>query len=271
MYTRREFAAMAVAAAGSRIRGVKIGAASYSFRDRPLDGVVEAMAEVGLRYCTLWQGHVEPRRMSREEIREWRVSAPLVEFAKIRKKFGRAGVEIYAYYYDMRDDFSEAEIARGFEMGRALGARYLVASSNVTTARRIEPHAAKAGMLVGMHNHAVLKENEFARPEDFEAAMRGTSHIRINLDIGHFTALGYDPVEYIRKHHAAIVLLDLKDKKRGGGPVPFGEGDAPVIEVLRLMRDRRFEFPAMIEYEYKGSETVEEVKRCFEYCRRALE
>ena len=269
MYTRRELAMLAMAVR-SQVHGVKIGAASYSFRDRPLDEAIKGMVDAGLGYCTLWQGHVEPRRASREELRKWRTSVPIAEFKNIREKFRKAGIQISAYYYSFRDDFSDEEIARGFEMAKALGVKCLAASANVTTAQRINPYAAKANIVVGMHNHAQLKDNEFARPEDFDAAMRGMSHIRINLDIGHFTTLGYDPVDFIRKHHDQIVLLDVKDKNRAGEALPFGAGDTPVKEVLRLLKSNRYNFPAMIEYEYKGSDTVSEVKRCYEFCRDAL-
>jgi sugar phosphate isomerase/epimerase len=268
-YTRRQFAALAVAVR-SRIGGVKIGVASYSFRDRPLDAAIQATADAGLRYCTLWAGHVEPRRVDREQLRQWRTSVPMAEFVQVREKFKKAGIELSAYYYNIRDDFTDAEIARGFEMAKALGVKCLAASANLTTVRRIDRYAAKANVVVGMHNHAILKDNEFARPEDFDTAIRGTTHIRINLDVGHFSALDYDPVEFIRRRHSDIVLLDVKDKRRAGPAVPFGEGDTPVKEVLRLMKERRYRFPAMIECEYKSADAVAEVKRSFKYCRDAL-
>ncbi len=277
--TRREWGRLALAAlpAGpalakpnSKVRGVMIGAQSYSFRDRPLDAALQGMAEVGLSYCALWQGHVEPARVSREEMRKWRTSVDMAEFRRIREKFDRAGVCIYAYYYSFRDDFSDAEIARGFEMAEALGVKYLEASANVTTAKRVDPFAARAKMYVGMHNHANLKPNEFARPEDFEEAMRGASRIRINLDIGHFTVLGFDAVEFIRKRHAEIITLDVKDRTKDGGNLPFGENQTPIHEVLQLLRREKYKIPAMIEYEYKGGDAVAEVRKCYEFCKRAL-
>ncbi|MBI4889114.1 MAG: sugar phosphate isomerase/epimerase [Acidobacteria bacterium] len=269
MYTRRDLAMMALAIR-SQPSGVKIGAASFSFRDRPLDDAIQGMAAAGLGYCTLWSGHVEPRNASREELRRWRTSVPIEEFRTIRGKFRKAGIRIFSYYYNFRDDFTDAEITRGFEMAEALGATCLAASANVTTAARLNPYAAKANIPVAMHNHAVIKDNEFARPEDFDRALHGMSHIRINLDIGHFTALGYDPVEFIRQRHRDILLLDVKDRNRAGVSLPFGEGDAHVGEVLRLMKQNRYSFPAMIEYDYKGADTLTEVKRCYEFCRSAL-
>ena len=73
-------------------------------------------------------------------------------------------------------------------------------------------------------------------------------------------------------HHDRIVTLHIKDRKRNDGDnVPFGEGDTPIKPVLALLRDRKWAIPANIEYEYNGGDTVQEVRRCVEYCRAALE
>jgi len=281
MFTRRELSRMALVAlpAGtlaarldSRVKGVAIGAQSYSFRDRSLEEAIKAMTEIGLSYCELWQGHVEPRKVSRQELRKWRLETPLSVFKEVREKFRRAGITLCAYNYSFRDDFSDEEIARGFEMARALGVNVITASSTVSAAKRVDPFAAKNKIMVAMHNHSNIRPNEFARPEDFEEAMRGTSRfIGVNLDIGHFVAAGYDPVDYIQKHHERIPVIHLKDRKKNQGPnLPFGEGETPIREVLQLIANKRYKIYAMIEYEYKGADTVAEVRRCYEYCRRAL-
>jgi sugar phosphate isomerase/epimerase len=117
-----------------------------------------------------------------------------------------------------------------------------------------------------------MAPNEFARPEDFAEAMRGKSkYIAINLDIGHFTAAGYDPVTFLEQHHDRIVTLHLKDRKKNQGPnVPFGEGDTKIKEVLQVLKTKRYPIPANIEYEYKGGDTIVEMKKCFAYCKAAL-
>ncbi len=279
MLTRRNLLKMAAATPAipvfgkidSKVNGVMLGTQSYSFRDRPLDEAIKGMQEVGIGYCELWQGHVEPKG-SRADLKKWRETASMDEYKKVARKFKDAGIDLYAYNYSFRPDWSDQEIARGFEMAKALGVKRLTASSVVSLAKRIDPFASKARIWVGMHNHSNIKPDEFARPEDFAEAMKGASkYIAINLDIGHFTAANFDPVAYLNEHHDRIVTLHIKDRKKNQGPnVPFGEGDTPIKEVLQTLKTKRYNIPAMIEYEYKGPDTIAEMKKCLDYCKQAV-
>lgn len=251
--------------------GVVIGVQSYSFRDRPLDAAIEGMKTDGLAACELWQGHVEPKDASRDDLRKWRLTTPMSTFTDIRQKFARAGIALVAYNLSFRDDFTDEEIARGFQMTQALGAPVITASSNQTVIPRVAPYAAKAKMKVGVHNHSNLDANEFATPESIVKALAVSPWIASNLDIGHFTAANFDAVDFIKAHHDRIVTLHIKDRKKNQGDnMPFGQGETPIREVLRLLRDNKWAIPANIEYEYKGGDTVQEVKRCVDYCKQAL-
>ncbi len=279
MYTRRQFSKLALAAPAlgyafgkidSTIHGVMIGAQTYSFRDRPLDACIAAMKEVGLGYAELWEGHLIPKDKAAAEV--WRQNPPVDEIKAARKKFDDAGIQIYALNYSFRENWNDEQIQHGFDIARALGVNKITASSNVSTAKRINPFAEKAKVFVGMHNHSNLKPNEFARPEDFAEAMkRQSKYICINLDIGHFTAAGFDPVAFLEEHHDRILTLHIKDRKKNQGEnVPFGEGDTNIKGVLQVLKNKHYAIPADIEYEYKGADSVVEVKKCFEYCKAQL-
>ena len=263
----------------SVVNGVTIGAQSYSFRDRHTGAAIRAFAEVGIGLCELWSGHLERGHGSnsspeeRERLRKWRETVPLDEIEAVGKQFRGTGIDTYALNYSFRDDFSDREMERGFEMAKAFGAKVITSSSNVATAARIDPFAKKHGMRVGLHNHSRIHEDALATPESFDRARKGCSdYIAINLDIGHFTAANFDAVDYIRQHHDDIVTLHIKDRKRNqGGNAPFGRGDTPIREVLALLRDNQYKIPANIEYEYTAVDAVEEVRKCFAYCRQALE
>jgi sugar phosphate isomerase/epimerase len=258
--------------AGRPYKGVTLGAQSYSFRDMPLDSAIDAMRTLAIPSCELWQDHVEPRKLSRDEMRRWRETVSLDHFRHVGEKFERAGIVLSAYNISFKDHYSDAEIERGFEMAKALGAPSITASANIKTVPRVAPVAARHRMKVAMHNHSELEPNEFATPQQFEDALKAGSHIAVNLDIGHFTAANFDAVDFLRRQHASIVTLHIKDRKRDqGATTPFGDGDAPIGPVLRMLRDNNWDIPANIEYEYNGGNTVEEVRRCLEYCRRQLD
>lgn len=281
MISRRQFSFGAMAAPllvrqllakpNSVVNGVQIGAQSYSFRDRSLDEAIKGMLEVGLSECELWQGHVEPK-LKGPELSKWRETAPLTIFSEVKKKFDDAGIKLYAYNYSVRDSASDAEFERGFEMAKAMGVERITASSTVTAAVRYDKFAPKYKIWVGMHNHSRMEDNEYNTPESFAKAMEGRSkYIGINLDIGHFTAANFDAVDYLSKHHDKIVTLHIKDRKKNQGDnLPLGEGDTPIKAVLQLLKKNKWKIPANIEYEYKGADTVTEVRKCYEYCKLAL-
>ena len=185
-----------------------------------------------------------------QEVVAFRASS---HFHEIRTKFDNAGVKLYAFTYGFRKGMTDEEIERGFQAAQALGVKYITSSSNVSVAPRVDKYAQKYKIMVGFHGHDDTSDpDEFSTPETFARAMKGASHyIGVNLDIGHFVAANGDPVAYIREHHQKIVTLHIKDRKKNhGANLPFGQGDTPIVEVLRLLRDNKWKIPANIEYEY---------------------
>jgi len=300
MLTRREFGALTLSSLAlpsvlraQTVSGVRLGVQTYSFREltRPpggdlVDPIIAAMKECGLTECELWAPQIEPpspfgrgrptpeqAQQAREAAKTWRLETPIDHFRAIRKKFETAGMTIYAFNYSPNNSFTDAEIDRGFEMAKALGAEIITASATIEAARRIAPFAAKHQMPVAMHNHSnVTDPNEFATLESLATALTLSPMFRINLDIGHFTAANYDAVAYIREHHARITNLHLKDRKKAQGPnTAWGTGDTPIRQVLQLLKQERWPIRAYIEYEHNGEAgPVDEVKKCFAFAKSAL-
>jgi sugar phosphate isomerase/epimerase len=262
----------------SVFRGVQIGAQSYSFRDRPLDACIDAFRECGLGECELSEVHVQPASHKYEDLKKWRIETPLSVFKETREKFDRAGILLFAYTCDMQSRFTDEELDRCFQMAQALRVKYITSSANISAAPRIDKLAQKYKIMVGFHGHdQTSRPDDFSSPETFEKGLKGASkYLGINLDIGHFVAAGGDPVAFLKEHHQQIVCLHIKDRKKNhGANVPFGQGETPIVEVLRMVRDNHWKFPANIEYEYgkenPGLDTIAEVKKCVEFCKKALE
>ncbi len=287
MYSRRDFGKIALAAIpaarllGQKVAGVQLGVCTYSFRTLPhaaggdaVDAVIQAMKDCGADDCELFSPQLEPDKPAREDLRQWRLTTPMDHFEQVRHKFADARINIFAYTLNFRNDFTDEEIDKCFEQSKALGAKVIASSTQLTVAKRLAPFAEKHRTYVALHGHSNTKDpNEFSSPETFQKGLAMSSWFRINLDIGHFTAANFDAVAFIQQQHDKITHLHMKDRKKNDGPnEPFGEGDTPIKQVLLLLKDKHYPLPAFIEYEYRGAGTpVEEVKKCLAYEKTALE
>ena len=286
MQSRRSFSRLLLAGLPASLlmakESVELGVCTYSFRDLPhtaagdaVDPVIDALKAVGAKRCELFSPQLEPAdsRKNRDGLRQWRMSTPAEHFHAVREKFDKAGVQIVAYTLNFRNDYTDEEINKVFEQTKALGVKVIASSTQLTVAPRLVAPAEKYNILVALHGHSNTRDaNEFSTPETFAKAMAMSKNFRVNLDIGHFSAAGFDPVAYINENHSKITHLHIKDRKSNDGPnAPFGEGDTPIKPVLMLLKQKKYPIPALIEYEYKGTGTsVEEVKKCMAYMESAI-
>ncbi len=219
---------------------------------------------------------IAERKAAEAKLAEWRMSTSPATWKAVTKKFNDAGVALSLLCYNMRDAMSDADIEYGFEMARALGVKGITTSTTMTMAKRIAPIADKHKLLVGYHGHDATNDpNQTATLESYETLMAYGKYNGVNLDIGHFTAAGYDAVPFIRKYHAKITNLHVKDRKKNHGPnvAVWGTGDTPIRQVLQLMKAERYPFPANLELEYpipEGSDIIAEAKKCFAYVKSCL-
>lgn len=291
---------------------VRLGVQTYSFRDMlptpgdMVDKMIAAMRQLGLTECEVFEPTLQPPALSAnaawrmtggkptqasllgrppaggptpaqlanlEAIRTWRLGEGLEHIKAAGDKFKRAGIRVLAFNFMLKDSCTDQEVERGFEMTRALGADIMTASTTLTMARRTIPFAEKHQIYLAVHGHSNLTDpNQFATPESFIMALSMSRYYRVNLDIGHFFASGFDPVAFIREHHASITNLHIKDRKKNDGPnMPFGQGDTPIKAVLQLLKKEGYPIPAYVEYEYAGTGTsTEEVAQCLKYVKSAL-
>jgi sugar phosphate isomerase/epimerase len=310
LYTRRDAGKIALAtlpmakalgAIDSKFNGVQIGAITYSFRGmNDPDEIVRAMVDIGLGEAELMSNHAEAAagapaqnpgggrgrgrgqmtpeqqaatRAHQEELKKWRASTSPDTFKSVRKKFNTAGIDVALLCYNMQDSMTGDDIEYGFQMAKALGVKGITTSTTVSMSKRIAPLADKHRLMVGYHGHDQTSDpNQFATLESYATAFSYGKYNGVNLDIGHFTASNYDAMAFIKHHHARITNLHLKDRKKDHGPnTPWGEGDTPIKEVLRLLKQEKYPFPGNIEYEYQGeSDVITEMKKCLAFCKEAL-
>jgi sugar phosphate isomerase/epimerase len=301
--TRREFSKLtlatiaaasalpAIAAApkpNSKIRGVQLGLnVPYSFANPSMSGedILKNCVQLGFSAVELRTQPVEaylgaPKEIifaktrtstQTEELANWRKSLPISESKKFRKMFEDAGVLIQIVKVDGIFRMTDAEIDYAFALAKALGARAISTeiSRKEDELKRLGQFADKHHLMVGYHGHAETT------PEHWEKAFSLAKYNGANVDLGHFVAgNNISPAPFIEKYHQRITHVHLKDRKKNNGPnMPFGEGDTPIAEILRLIRDNKWPIQSTIEFEYKvpaGSDRLTEIARALKYCKDAL-
>jgi sugar phosphate isomerase/epimerase len=216
------------------------------------------------------------RQAAMEKVAQWRASADANTWKAVTKKFNDAGVDVALLCYNMQDSMKDDDIEYGFSMAKGLGVKGITTSTTLTMAKRIAPIADKHKLLVGYHGHDATNDpNQTATLESYDTLMGYGKYNGINLDIGHFTAAGYDAVAFIKQHHDKITNLHIKDRKKDHGPnvAVWGTGDTPMKEVLQLLKTEHYKFPANLELEYpipEGSDIVTEAKKCLAYVKSCL-
>jgi sugar phosphate isomerase/epimerase len=207
------------------------------------------------------------------ELKQWRLSVSMDKYKAMRKMYNEAGVNIYAFKLEPNPNMSDEEYEYIFHVADTLGANHvtLELSNNAAFTQRIGDFAAGKKMMVAYHAHTQ------ATMTSWDAVLAQSKGNAINLDCGHYVAgTSESPIPLIRKHHSRIASLHLKDRMKasnGGANLIWGQGETPIKEILTLMRQEKYQFPASIELEYQipeGSDAVVETSKCVQFCKNAL-
>jgi hypothetical protein len=287
----------------STFQGVQFGLQSYIFSgiglppDGILDVVIQSMVDCGLGECDLFAPLVEPaalweriragaparpgepvtpqaaaaRSQAREELAKWRMTVPLDHYRLIRKKFDAAGIAIYGL--SAFAGSTVEELSRTFNIAGVLGARIVTLGITFPAAMRVAALANQRDLIVGIQGQpdlSIADPDVIAKPDQYDKALALSRSYRISFDIGDGTGGGYDSLAFVKDRLDRIAVIYLKDRRKDRLSVPWGEGDTPVKQVLRLVKDSRYPIRCYIDCDYKTTNRPADVKRSFDYAKAAL-
>ncbi|MEQ1948137.1 MAG: TIM barrel protein [Bryobacteraceae bacterium] len=270
----------------SWISGVQFGLQPFCYHDlansmetRP--ELIRRLVQNGMGMVELHATWCEPNyagpgvsaKEARDKLRNWRLAATPDYYRKIKQEFDSAGITIFNYYINFAEDQTDGELDALFEAAKALGAKGCVGSHGIALTQRAAPFPGKHGMISCIHNHDNHSDPDaYSSEQTMVKGLSFSPSIRAVLDVRHFTAGNGDCLGFLERHHDRVVAVHLGDRRKNNGrSTPFGEGDAPIIEILRMIRDNQWPIVAMLEFEHGTLRTeVEEVRLMFDYCKRAL-
>jgi sugar phosphate isomerase/epimerase len=297
----RPFSAAAQVRPNSLISGVRVGTITYSYRSMPdqsAEAILRYVVDSGISAIEFMGGPVEAfagapdapkgggrrggqpptpdqqagQREAAARLTAWRTSVSMDRFKALRKMYNDAGVTIFAWKR-LTPSMSDEELEYVFDVAEALGCSHttLELTEDARQLTRIGELAEKRKIYAAYHTH--LQGSMTAFDQAF-ALSRGNM---ANVDLGHFVAAGGNPVEFLSKFHSRISSFHMKDRTtpaHGQKNLPWGTGDTPLDVLLQMVKKNSWTMPATIELEYdvpQGSDAVIEVRKCLDYCKRALQ
>jgi sugar phosphate isomerase/epimerase len=247
---------------------VDLGLSGVELRTQPVEAFLGLTAELA---AGKKDGEKTNATSRADDMRAFRKGASMDKAKEFRTMYETAGVLIEIVKVDGIFKMSDDELDYAFTLAKTLGARAISTEISHVEAelQRVGSFADKHQFFVGYHGHATTK------PEHWEAAFALAKFNGANVDLGHFVAgNNTSPVPFITQYHDRVTHVHLKDRKFNNGPnTPFGEGDTPIAEVLRLIRDHKWPIQGTIEFEYKvpaGSDRMAELAKCIKFSREAL-
>jgi sugar phosphate isomerase/epimerase len=220
------------------------------------------------------RGMTPEQQEQADKLKAWRTSVSMDAFKKLRKMYNDAGVTIYAWK-QLSPAMSDAEMEYVFNVAEALGCTHttLELPTDVAQLKRIGDMAVRKKIYAAYHTHLQ------GRMDAFDQAFAASKGNMANIDFGHYVAagaIGGTPMQFLAKYHDRVASFHLKDRTRPEHcelNLPWGTGETPIVQILQLVKKNRWKMPATIELEYeipKGSDAVQEVRKCLDYCARAL-
>jgi sugar phosphate isomerase/epimerase len=239
---------------------IKLGVASYSLREFPLDKALEMVKTLRTPYINFKSMHV-PYEKSAEEL------------AAIRRQVEDAGFTIVGGGTITFNEDTDAGVEKYFVYAKAAGMPTIVCTGPVAVLPRIEKFAKQYDIKVAIHNHGT-EDKIYPSPYDVLKHVKGMDpRMGLCMDIGHTVRTGTDPVKAVldagpRLHD--LHAKDLTDLTRRDSQVAVGEGKIPIAGIFRALQTIRFPGYVNLEYEINAKDPLPGMQISFAHMRGVL-
>lgn len=239
--------------------GLKVGVASYSLRNFPLDKAIAMTKELGVKYITLKDMHL-PLKSTPDECRE------------AAKKVKDAGLTLMSGGVIGMNN-NEQEIRGVFEYAKNAGMPTIVCSPDPNALEAVEKVAKEFGIRIAIHNHGP-GDKHFPSPMDVWNKVKDRDPLMgLCIDVGHTVRIGVDPVECIRTCAGRLYDFHIKDvtaAKAKGTTIAMGRGVIDLVAVVKALLEIKYSYHVALEYESDPNNPFPPMNESFAYLRGIL-
>lgn len=228
--------------------GLKVGVATYSLRDLPIEEAIKAVKRVGLSYVSIKnvKNHID-------------LSHTTEERKERAKMFRDAGlIPLSVGNVSMRT--GEADIRKAFEYARDIGVPTIVCSPSIDSIPILDKMVKEFDIKLAIHNHGPEDKGFFPSPFDvMRAVEKFDKRIGLCIDVGHTARAGVDPADSILKCQERLYDLHMKDISAMGDkntPIEAGRGILDSKSILAALLKIKFQGLVGFEYEKDSKDPI---------------
>lgn len=228
--------------------GLKVGVATYTLRELPIEEAIKGVKRVGLKYVSIKnvKNHID-------------LSHPSDERKRRAQMFREAGlIPLSVGNVSMRS--GEADIRKGFEYARDIGVPTIVCAPSIDAIPFLDEMVKEFNIRLAIHNHGPEDKGFFPSPYDvMRAVEKFDSRIGLCIDVGHTARAGVDPAESIVKCKDRLYDVHMKDIYALGDkntPIEGGRGILASKSILEALLKIKFQGHVGFEYEKDAKDPV---------------
>ena len=228
--------------------GLKVGVATYSLRDLPIEEAIKGVKRVGLNYVSIKnvKNHID-------------LSHTTEERKERAKMFRDAGlIPLSVGNVSMRT--GEADIRKAFEYARDIGVPTIVCSPSIDSIPILDKMVKEFDIKLAIHNHGPEDKGFFPSPFDvMRAVEKFDKRIGLCIDVGHTARAGVDPADSILKCQERLYDLHMKDISAMGDkntPIEAGRGILDSKSILAALLKIKFQGLVGFEYEKDSKDPI---------------
>ena len=252
--------APSMAAPGEASRPIRLGIASYSYR------------EFSRRACINMTKQLTPLLTNKEFHALYRSTPDDLDRAKA--EFQKAGIILTGggTVYMQKDD--PEDVKSYFDYAKRLGLPMMNVGPTAKTLPIIEKFAKQYDIKIAIHNHGP-EDKHFPAPSDALKLIKDMDpRMGLCIDVGHTTRTGKDLIEEMRAAGPRMLDFHIKDLKNlmdRDSQCDVGDGAMPIKKIFAEMIRQNYQGVVHLEYEINAFDPMPGMIKSFAYMRGVID
>jgi sugar phosphate isomerase/epimerase len=250
-----------VAFAAAPATGIRLGMASYTFRNFDRARVIE------------WMKQLKLDRLNCKDVKDHLPSTSVEAEQSAIADYKAAGIKLTAAGTIAFPKDEDEDVRAKFEYCKRAGIAVIVCDPEVAVLPRLERFVKEYDFRLAIHNHGP-EHKVFHSPLDVLKAVQGMDpRMGCCIDVGHTMRAGTNVVQAIRTVGPRLYDVHIKDLAKSDAKdsqVAVGQGIMPVKEIFAALEDIGYPGYVDLEYEIHADDPMPGVTESFKFMRGVL-